>query len=107
MSSGRIVMYVVQNRIEVPEASAAEFEQAFVANMRDTLAGVGGLRRAALLRPTKSGQPYVATMEFDSPDDFMAWMKSDSFKAAHANAKAPGAHAPSAEAFTVVEDVRS
>jgi heme-degrading monooxygenase HmoA len=102
----RIVMYVVQNRIEVPGDGAAEFERAFVANMRNTLAGVTGLRRSALLRPTKPDQPYVATMEFDSADDFMAWMRSDAFKAAHANAKPPGAHAPSAEAFTVVEEVR-
>ncbi|HEU5433237.1 MAG TPA: antibiotic biosynthesis monooxygenase [Thermomicrobiales bacterium] len=99
-------MYVVQNRIEVPAAAASEFEQTFVANMRDTLAGVPGLHRSMLLRPTKPEQPYVATMEFDSPEDFMAWMNSDAFKAAHANAKAPGSHAPSAEAFTVVEEVR-
>jgi len=99
-------MYVVQNRIDVPAESATEFERAFVANMRGTLQGVPGLRRSALLRPTKDGQPYVATMEFDSQSDFMAWMKSDAFRAAHANAKAPGANAPSAESFTVVEEVK-
>jgi heme-degrading monooxygenase HmoA len=102
----RIAMYIVQNRIEVPAEGAAEFERGFVANMRATLSGVPGLRRSALLRPTKPEQPYVAAMEFDSADDFMAWMRSDAFRAAHANAKAPGAHAPSAEAFTVVEEVR-
>ncbi len=98
-------MYVIQNRIDVPAVAAAEFERGFVANMRKTLPGVPGLRRSALLRPTKDGQPYVATMEFDSPDDFMAWMRSDAFRAAHANAQAPGQHAPSAESFTVVEEV--
>ena len=98
-------MYVVQNRIDVPPAAAEEFERSFVANMRGTLGEVGGLRRSALLRPTKEGQPYVAMMEFDSPDDFMAWMKSGAFRAAHANAKAPGTHPPTAESFTVVDEV--
>ena len=94
-------MYV-QNRIEVPGRPPPSSSGIRRQHAQD-VAGVGGLRRAALLRPTKSGQPYVATMEFDSPEDFMAWMRSDSFRAAHANAKAPGEHAPPAESFTVVE----
>lgn len=99
-------MYVVHNRIEVGPDDAAAFEEAFVASMRTTLDGVPGLRRSLLMRPAGPGQPYVATMEFDSKDDFRAWMGSDSFRAAHANAQAPGMQAPAAiEAFDVVEDV--
>ena len=45
-------------------------------------------------------------MEFATKDDFMAWLGSDSFKAAHANVKAPGMQAPAGiEAFDVVSDV--
>ena len=98
-------MYVVQNRINSP--ISAEFEAHFSASMQRNLATVQGLARAALLRPTSEGQPYVATMEFDSKDSFLAWMQSDEFRAAHANVEAPGMRAPaSVESFDVVEDVR-
>ena len=83
-------MFVVHNRIEVEAAGAEAFEQAFAHSMQATLAGVPGLRRSLLMRPASQGQPYVSTMEFDSRDDFRAWMASDSFRAAHADAKAPG-----------------
>lgn len=99
-------MFVVHNRIEVPAEGAEEFEQAFTGSMRTTLAGVPGLRRSLLMRPSGPNAPYVSTMEFDSQDDFRAWMKSDSFAAAHSDKQAPGMQAPSAiELFTVVEDV--
>lgn len=93
-------MYVVQNRIASPVNPG--FEAHFAASMQQNLGAVNGLRRAALLRPTADGQPYVATMEFESKDDFLAWMRSDSFKAAHANADA-GQMPASVEAFEVVE----
>jgi heme-degrading monooxygenase HmoA len=99
-------MYVVHNRIEVAPDGAEAFEKAFSDSMRATLHGVPGLLRSLLMRPAKPGQPYVSTMEFASADDFRAWMKSDSFRAAHADAEAPGMQAPSAiELFDVVEDV--
>lgn len=99
-------MFVVHNRIEVPVERAQAFEEAFTQNMRSTLSGVPGLRRSLLMRPTNADSPYVSTMEFDSQDDFRAWMKSDSFAAAHADKQAPGMQAPSAiEMFTVLEDV--
>ena len=98
-------MYVVHNRIEVTSEQAAVFEEAFSASMRTTLGGVPGLHRSLLLRPAKPGDPYVSTMEFDSAEDFRAWMKSDSFKAAHSDVQAPGMQAPSAiEFFDVLED---
>lgn len=99
-------MFVVHNRIEVPAEGAETFEQAFTESMRTTLAGVPGLRRSLLMRPTGPNAPYVSTMEFDSQDDFRAWMRSDSFAAAHSDKQAPGMQAPSAiELFTVIEDV--
>lgn len=95
-------MYVVQNRIssQVNEAFEAHFAQSMQAN----LGAVSGLRRAALLRPTAEGQPYVATMEFDTKEDFLTWMRSDAFRAAHANTDAPGMQMPSSvEAYETVE----
>ena len=87
-------MYVVHNRIEVGPADAEAFENAFTTSMRTTLGGVPGLRRSLLMRPARPGQPYVSTMEFDFQDDFKAWMKSDSFRAAHADAQAPACRRP-------------
>ena len=99
-------MFVVHNRIEVPAEGAEAFEHAFTTSMRATLSGVPGLRRSLLLRPGKPDAPYVSTMEFDTDADFRAWMKSDSFAAAHSDSQAPGMQAPSAiEFFTVLEDV--
>lgn len=99
-------MYIVHNRIDVAAGDAEGFEQAFTTSMNTTLAGVPGLARATLLKPTSEGQPWVSTMEFASKDDFLAWMRSDSFKAAHANVDAPGMQAPSGiESFDVVADV--
>jgi len=98
-------MFVVHNRIEVSADTAEAFEKAFTESMRTTLAGVPGLTRSLLMRPGDPSQPYVSTMEFDSRDSFRAWMKSDSFRAAHADTQAPGMQAPSAiEMFNVLED---
>lgn len=83
-------MYIVTNRIEVPAETATAFEETFAASMKNTLAGVPGLHRATLLRPEAPGLPYVSTMEFASKDDFLAWMRSDSFRASHSDPKAAG-----------------
>lgn len=76
-------MYTVMNRIPVPAAGAAAFEERFAVSMRETLLGVPGLERARLLRPQEEGGTYVAVMDFTSADAFAAWMRSDSFRAAH------------------------
>lgn len=99
-------MYIVMNRIDVGPDQAEGFETHFAASMRSTLNGVPGLRRTSLLRPVGPNQPYLSTMEFDSQDDFLAWMRSDSFRAAHANVDAPGMQAPSGvEQYTAIEDI--
>ncbi len=76
-------MFVATNRLFVPAERAEEFEAHFRSNMRTYLPGVPGLRRSTLLRPTRADQPYVSVNEFDSEDDFKAWVASDSFKEAH------------------------
>jgi heme-degrading monooxygenase HmoA len=99
-------MYVVTNRITVAPENAEKFEEVFTASMRDTLGGVAGLQRSTLQRPAADGLPYVSTMEFDSRDDFIAWMRSDSFRASHSNSEANSlASASAIEQHTVIEVV--
>ncbi|MEJ2852079.1 MULTISPECIES: antibiotic biosynthesis monooxygenase family protein [unclassified Saccharothrix] len=76
-------MFVATNRLFVPAERAEEFEEHFRANMRTYLPGVPGLRRSTLLRPTRPDQPYVSVNEFDTEEDFKAWVASASFKEAH------------------------
>ncbi|MFD1146899.1 antibiotic biosynthesis monooxygenase family protein [Saccharothrix hoggarensis] len=76
-------MFIATNRLFVPADRADEFEARFRDNMRAYLPGVPGLRRSTLLRPTRPDQPYVSINEFESEDDFRAWVASDSFKEAH------------------------
>jgi heme-degrading monooxygenase HmoA len=98
-------MFVITNRIDVKADTAAAFEKVFSESMRTTLQGVPGLKRATLMRPEKDGLPYVSTMEFDTRADFLAWLKSDSFKASHSNPNQPGMQAPSAvEQHTLLEE---
>ncbi|WP_460775309.1 antibiotic biosynthesis monooxygenase family protein [Microbacterium sp. GXF7504] len=99
-------MFIVTNRITVAPENAAAFEETFSASMRDHLGGVPGLQRATLLRPEADGLPYVSTMEFDSKDAFMGWMRSDSFRNSHANADANRLASQSAiEQHTLIEVV--
>lgn len=100
-------MYVVVNRLDITPDTAEAFEEVFANSMRSTLGGVPGLRRSTLMRPEGEGLPYLSTMEFESEEAFMAWLKSDSFKAAHSDDQAPGMQAPSAvEPYTLIEDLR-
>ncbi|MEZ5150110.1 antibiotic biosynthesis monooxygenase family protein [Rhodococcus zopfii] len=100
-------MFIVTNRIPVPAEGAEAFEKVFVESMNTTLAGVPGLHRTTLQRPVGDDAPYVSTMEFDTRDDFFAWLKSDSFRAAHSDPDAPGMQAPSAiEQHELIADVR-
>ena len=92
-------MYVVTNRIDVPEERAAAFEERFIGNMRSNLHKVRGLSRATLDRPVDPTTPYKVTMEFDAESDFEAWRDSEAFRASHARpAAAPGNGGPAADA---------
>lgn len=83
-------MYTVMNRIPVPAAGAAAFEERFAGSMRGTLPGVPGLVGARLLRPRQEGGVYVAVMDFTDEEAFTAWMRSDAFRAAHAQGASAG-----------------
>ncbi len=103
-------MHVVMNRITVEPERAEVFEQHFAANMDRTLGDVQGLVRSVLLRPNREGDPYLATMEFETEDDFTAWRNSDAFRAAHGHGPssggdAGGATAPPVESYSVVNQV--
>jgi len=75
-------MYVVVNRITVDPARSASFADVFAASMSH-LEGVPGLVRSTLLTPATDGLPFVSTMEFDSREDFTAWLRSESFRRSH------------------------
>lgn len=101
-----MTLFIVSNRIAVSAEQAEAFEGVFIDSMRTTLDGVGGLHRVTLQRPERPGLPYVSTMEFDTADDFRAWMGSDSFKRAHSGEQAEGMQAPSAvELHTLIEEI--
>jgi len=97
-------MYVVVNRITVAEGKAEEFENGFAASMRDHLPGVPGLTRSTLLKPKNADDPYLSTMEFDNADSFQAWVKSESFRAAH-DVAVDTTSASTIEVYDVFEDV--
>lgn len=99
-------MFIVSNRIDVTTDQAEAFESVFIDSMRSTLEGVGGLHKVTLQRPGRPDLPYLSTMEFDSEDDFKAWLRSDSFKKAHSDDQAVGMQAPSAvEMHTLIEEI--
>lgn len=77
-------MYIVTNRIEVPTARAAAFEERFIGNMRSNLSKVQGLARATLDRPVDPAGAYKVTMEFETESAFESWRDSEDFRASHA-----------------------
>ena len=97
-------MYVVVNTLEITPDTAEAFEKAFIDSMAH-LEGVPGLVRSTLMRPEDASNTYLSTMEFDSKESFMAWLRSDAFKASHSDDQAPGMQAPNAVAsYTVIKD---
>jgi heme-degrading monooxygenase HmoA len=99
-------MYVVINRIDVGPERAEMFEQHFSGSMDGTLAGVPGLVRSTLLRPTRAEDPYMAQMVFDSKESFLGWLNSDAFKAAHGHGPSDGeGGGANVEAYEVVNEV--
>ena len=75
-------MYVVVNRITVVPDSSDDFAATFADSMAH-LEGVPGLRRSTLLAPSSPDGAFMSTMEFDSREDFQAWVKSESFARSH------------------------
>ncbi|SDH17414.1 heme oxygenase (staphylobilin-producing) [Lentzea fradiae] len=100
-------MFIATNRLFVPAERAEEFEAHFRDNMRTYLPGVPGLLRSTLLKPTREDQPYVSINEFESEEDFRAWVASDSFREAHQRNRGIARHVTgnAVETFEHAEDL--
>lgn len=102
-------MYIAMNRFKVRSGSEADFEAVWKG--RDSrLSEMKGFRTFHLLRGPENAEDgytlFASHTVWDSHDDFVAWTKSENFRAAHRNA---GDHKPSYighpqfEGFSVVE----
>lgn len=102
-------MYIAMNRFKVRLGSEADFEAVWKG--RDSrLSEMKGFRKFHLLRGAANEEEgfrlYVSHSEWDSHEDFIAWTKSENFRAAHQNA---GANKPlyigppQFEGFTTIE----
>ncbi len=100
-------MFVATNRLFVEPEHHEEFEKLFRGNMNEFLPEVEGLRRSTLLRPETEGQPYVSINEFDTEENFRAWVESSSFRRAHAKAQGVSSHVSgnAVETFQTAEDL--
>lgn len=77
-------MYVVTNRVPVNP----QWQEAFEERFRQRAGQVElqpGFVRMAVLRPDSEGAPYVVETTWRDRAAFEAWLKSDDFRAAHAN----------------------
>lgn len=83
-------MYIAMNRFRIALGREAVFEELW--RERDShLEGVPGFREFKLLRGPcdEEATLYASHTLWDSEEAFLAWTKSESFKAAHRNARAP------------------
>lgn len=102
-------MYIAMNRFKVKTGAEQDFEAVWKG--RDsTLHEMRGFRTFHLLRgPTsKDGEHtlYASHTVWESQDDFLAWTRSENFRAAHRNAgdnKPMYLGHPEFEGFSVVE----
>jgi len=76
-------MIVTCNRIPVNPEHAEAFEERF-ADRSALVDGMPGFISFQLLRPKKSGDPYVVMTFWESEAYFKAWTQSDEFKEGHA-----------------------
>jgi heme oxygenase (staphylobilin-producing) len=85
-------MYVVTNTLRVPAAHATNVEQGFSHSV-DRMKQIPGCVHFTLLKEAGvEGDPvYVAMTHWESEDAFKAWVASDDFRRAHANAGQSGA----------------
>ena len=103
-------MFVVMNRIPVNSDYAEQFEERF-----RTRAGevdkMPGFVRNQVLRPDKSGDPYVVLTVWKSRADFEAWVNSEAFKRGHARSGSLPAEAflgqSKLESFEIILDTAS
>ena len=105
-------MYIAMNRFKVARGSEEDFENVWKG--RDsTLHEMKGFKEFHLLRgPVNEAEGYTLFAShtvWASHDDFVAWTKSENFRAAHRNAGNAGGAKPTYlghpqfEGFSVVE----
>lgn len=102
-------MYIAMNRFKVQTGSEEAFEDIW-RNRNSSLAEMQGFRQFHLLRgPVNEAEGYTLFAShtvWESHDDFVAWTKSENFRAAHRNAGSSKVHYlghPQFEGFTTVE----
>lgn len=102
-------MYIAMNRFKVQNGSEQAFEDVWK-NRDSTLSEMKGFREFHLLRgPVNEQEGYTLFAShavWDSYEDFIAWTKSENFRAAHKNAgqnKVLYLGHPQFEGFSVVE----
>lgn len=99
-------MYIAMNRFRIALGREGIFEDLWK-NRDSQLDGVPGFREFHLLKGPQDdeGTLYASHTVWDSREAFQAWTESESFKKAHANARAPqGTYLghPNFEGFEVV-----
>jgi heme-degrading monooxygenase HmoA len=102
-------MYIAMNRFKVGKGSEEDFEAVWKG--RDsTLGEMKGFRSFHLLRGPENAEEgytlFASHTVWESKDDFVAWTKSENFRAAHRNAggsKPLYVGHPQFEGFSVVE----
>lgn len=83
-------MYIAMNRFRIAPGRESDFEEMW--RKRDShLDGVPGFESFELLRGPNDDACtlYASHTTWQSEADFRAWTRSDAFKAAHAQARAP------------------
>lgn len=96
-------MITVANRIQVAPEHAEAFERAF-RERAGLVDHVPGFVRNQVLRPMQEGDPYVVLTTWRSHEAFVAWTKSESFRQAHANARATPTGDSKLEVHEVIQD---
>jgi heme-degrading monooxygenase HmoA len=102
-------MYIAMNRFKVQNGSEQAFEEVWK-NRNSRLSEMKGFKEFHLLRgPINEAEGYTLFAShavWESYDDFIAWTKSENFRAAHKNAgqnKVLYLGHPQFEGFSVVE----
>ncbi len=99
-------MFIAMNRFRIARGREADFEEMW--RRRDShLAGVPGFREFHLLRGPAGDDAtlYASHTVWDSREAFEAWTRSEAFRRAHADARAPAGTylgPPRFEGFEVV-----
>jgi heme-degrading monooxygenase HmoA len=83
-------MFIAMNRFRIARGAEGVFEDLWK-NRDSQLGGVPGFREFHLLQGPQDdeGTLYASHTVWDSKKDFEAWTESESFRKAHANARAP------------------